>query len=68
MPLGIADLSIYIPNLLIPLDKIAERYQSNNDDISKRFNGAIKKTGQISIRFPNPWEDSVTMAAQAAKQ
>ena len=68
MPLGIADLSIYIPNLLIPLDKIAERYQSNNDDISKRFNGAIKKTGQISIRFPNTWEDSVTMAAQAAKQ
>ena len=68
MPIGIANLSIYIPNLLIPLDKIAERYQSKSDNISKRFNRAIKKTGQISIRFPNTWEDSVTMAAQAAKQ
>jgi hydroxymethylglutaryl-CoA synthase len=34
----------------------------------RHLNRAVKFTGQKAIRFTSPWEDSVTMAAEAARK
>ena len=65
---GIGDMAVYIPKLLMRLSRLLERYALSNPTIQRILDRAIERTGQISMRFPNFWEDAVTMAAQAAMQ
>ena len=64
---GISDIALYLPKLKIDLETIvAHRAKEvGNLKIEKLLRRAVKSTGVISMRFPDIWEDSVTMAAQA---
>ena len=66
--LGISDLGVYIPRPKVTLDAIIERYRSQNSQRAVALERARHRTGQMSIRFPHCWEDTATMAAQAATQ
>ena len=65
MTTGIGDVAVYIPRLLMRLNRLLDRY-APNPTVRGFIERAIEKTGQIGVRFPHHWEDSVTMAAQAA--
>lgn len=48
------------------LEKLYERRIAEDPKVQRRLRRAIDSTGQKSIRFPQPWEDSATIAAQSA--
>ncbi len=65
---GISDIAMYIPKTNIDLDTIiAERIKSN-PRLSRHFERAVRVTGQRMLRFPAPWEDTVTMSAEAVRR
>lgn len=65
---GISDIAIYLPKLSIELSTIIKKraMEIGGANIEKVLERAIQKTGLLSMYFPEVWEDSVTMAAQAA--
>lgn len=65
---GISDIAIYLPRLKIDLEAIIKKRagESNGKTLEKVLKRALEKTGLLSMHFPDFWEDSVTMAAQAA--
>ena len=63
---GISDLEIYVPSPRMGLDTLVEHRVSQNPGFERRIKRAIEKTGQEAIRFPTPWEDSATLAAQSS--
>ena len=65
---GISDIAIYLPRLKIDLEAIIKKRASESDGktLEKILNRTLAKTGLFSMHFPEFWEDSVTMAAQAA--
>ena len=65
---GIDDLALYIPAPRIDLNKLVERRGSEEPKLERRLRRALQTTGQEAIRFPEPWEDSATLAAQASHQ
>lgn len=64
---GISDMSLYVPSQSISLESILKRRAEENPSIERRLRRAIESTNQVAIRFPTPWQDPVTMAAQAAR-
>lgn len=64
---GISDMALYVPPSMISLKTIFERRIADDPSFERRLHRAIESTDQISIRFPEEWEDSVTMAAQASR-
>ena len=66
--LGIGDIAVHIPRPQIPLDTIIARHRRHNPERAVALERAKGRTGQVSIRFPHCWEDTATMAAQAASQ
>ncbi len=68
LPVGIADLSVYIPSPQISLKTIAERRIAQDPEFERRLRRAISVTGQESIRFPDVWEDNVTLSATGARR
>ncbi len=63
--IGISDISIFIPDQIMPLQTILEQRTREDEKWQRRLSRAIQITGQESFRFPSPWEDTTTMAAQA---
>ncbi|MEE8441017.1 MAG: hydroxymethylglutaryl-CoA synthase, partial [Spirochaetia bacterium] len=63
---GISDVGIYIPTPLMDLDALLGERVKRDPSLERRLRRAIESTGQKSIRFPQPWEDSVSIAAQSA--
>ena len=63
---GIGDIAVYIPHLQISLDTLIARHRERNPQWARTLARAARRTGQESLRFPEPWEDAATMAAQAA--
>ncbi len=65
---GISDIAIYLPRLKIELEAIIKKRANEADGktLEKILKRTIEKTGLFSMHFPEIWEDSVTMAAQAA--
>jgi hydroxymethylglutaryl-CoA synthase len=63
---GISDVGIYVPTPLMNLDTLSKRRATQDPSMERRLRRAIESTGQISIRFPERWEDNSTMAAQSA--
>lgn len=68
LPVGIGDLSVYIPSPQISLESIAERRIAADPEFERRLRRAISVTGQQSIRFPDVWEDNVTLSATGARR
>ena len=66
--LGIGDIAVHIPRPLIPLATIIARHRRRDPQWAQALERSRKRTGQVSLRFPHPWEDAATMAAQAAYQ
>ena len=65
---GIGDIGVHIPRPRIPVDTIIARHRRQDPQRAIALERARGRTGQVSIRFPHCWEDTVTMAAQAAAQ
>ncbi|MFP4330325.1 MAG: hydroxymethylglutaryl-CoA synthase family protein [Alkalispirochaetaceae bacterium] len=65
---GIDDLALYIPAPKIDLHQLVERRGREEPRLERRLQRALQTTGQEAIRFPEPWEDSATLAAQAAHE
>ncbi len=64
---GIHDIGLHIPAPRIGLGSIVEKRVLDNPRLERHMERAIRTTGQRAIRFPDPWEDSFTMAAEAAR-
>jgi len=63
---GISDISLYLPRPVIDLQDIIRKRVAQHPRLARHMERALATTGQKSIRFPEPWEDTATMAAQAA--
>jgi hydroxymethylglutaryl-CoA synthase len=64
--IGLSDLEIYVPSPRMGLDSLVDYRVAQDPGFERRLRRAIEKTGQGAIRFPSPWEDSATLAAQAS--
>jgi hydroxymethylglutaryl-CoA synthase len=65
-PIGISDIGLYLPSPTIDVDTVVARRVLEDPRMGRHFERALRVTGQRAMRFPEPWEDSATMAAQAA--
>ena len=65
-PMGIGDMSLYVPAQKIALNLILEERSRGDEAMARRLKRAIENTGQVSFRFPAVWEDPATLAANAA--
>ena len=63
---GISDISIYIPHLKLNLAQLQKQRIKSNPNLASHLDRALRTTGQRFIRFPESWEDTTTMAAEAA--
>lgn len=66
-PVGISNMNLYVPQALMSLESILEHRAAEQPELERRLRRAIESTDQVSIRFTRPWEDPVTLAAQAAR-
>ena len=66
-PIGISDIAIYLPKPCISLEAIVRKRENGKTDprVAKTIRRAMEYTGQESMRFPDTWEDTVTMGAEA---
>lgn len=64
-PLGLSDISIYLPRLSISLERIVAHRSAENGALKDKLLKAAASTGQRAFRFPEYWEDPATMAAEA---
>jgi hydroxymethylglutaryl-CoA synthase len=58
-------MALHVPAPMITLETILEKRIADDPSLERRLRRAIDATEQISIRFPAPWEDPVTMSSQA---
>ncbi len=65
---GISDIALYIPSQRVELETIVEKRISDDPSLERRLRRALETTGQIAIRFPETYQDTATMAAQAARK
>lgn len=65
---GISDLSLYVPDPVMDLDTLVEYRLKERPELERRLRRAIDSTGQRAMRYPQLWEDSATLSAQAAHQ
>ncbi len=65
---GISDIRVYLPHPLIDLQEIIRKRVAEHPRLARHMARALTTTGQKSIRFPESWEDTATMAAQAASE
>ncbi len=63
--IGISDIGIYVPTPRMDLQALAAKRVAAVPQLRRHFERAIRVTGQRAIRFPRPWEDTATMAAEA---
>ena len=66
MKIGISDIGVYVPDMYIEIEDIIKYRKDLTPRMSKRLLASIDITGQKNIRFPSPWEDTVTLAAEAS--
>lgn len=65
---GIGDIGIYIPQSMIPIERLTLQRPDLSPKTRRGIERAARVTGQKAIRFPYPWEDTATLAAQSAKE
>ncbi len=63
---GLGDLHLYAPAPRIDLKQVVAARVEHNPRLERHLERACRTTGQRAIRFPEPWEDSATLAAGAA--
>ena len=65
--IGISDIGIHIPSPRMDLEYLIRQRVEKEPRLARHMDRAVATTGQRAIRFPNLWEDTVTMAAQASR-
>ena len=63
---GIGDIAVYIPAPKVDLQALLKHRVAQDPKSERRFSRALDTTGQISMRYPEPWQDNSTLATQAA--
>ena len=66
MKIGIGDIGVYVPAPRMDLDRLVAARAAENPELESVLTRAVAKTGQSSFRFPEPWEDTSSLAANAA--
>jgi hydroxymethylglutaryl-CoA synthase len=64
--IGISDISLYIPKLSLDVETLVAERSKKHPRLARYLDRACKTTGQRAIRFPALWEDTSTMASEAA--
>ena len=64
---GISDIGLYLPYNSIDVEHVAAMRSRENGELTPHFHRALTTTGQRQLRFPSAWEDTATMAAEAAR-
>ena len=65
--IGLSDIGLYIPKPKMDLEVLEAERVYQEPKLARHFKRASDFTGQEAIRYPEIWEDTVTMAAEAAK-
>jgi hydroxymethylglutaryl-CoA synthase len=63
---GISDIGLYVPRPEIEIETILGERIRREPGLEKRLRRAWETTGQRKMRYPEAWEDTTTLAAQAA--
>lgn len=63
---GIDDMALYAPAPSMDLQNLLDHRCESHPDMARKLRRAVENTGQVSFRFPEPWEDAASMAANAA--
>ncbi len=66
LKIGIGDIGMYVPVPRMDLSSLMEERAITHPELEQVLSRAIQKTGQVSFRFPDPWEDTASLAANAA--
>ncbi|MCD6343773.1 MAG: hydroxymethylglutaryl-CoA synthase [Spirochaetaceae bacterium] len=66
--IGIGDIALYLPDPNMNMQTLMESRSKSNPQLVRIMNRAIEHTGQLSFRFPEPWEDTASMAANSAAE
>lgn len=62
---GLGDIALHVPSPRLDLDILLKQRASEDPTIERKLARAISSTGQKSLRFPDTWEDTATLAAQS---
>lgn len=65
MSIGLSDIALHIPEPQIDLQILVAERIRQDPSLERHLDRALKVTGQKALRFTRPYEDTVTMAAQA---
>jgi hydroxymethylglutaryl-CoA synthase len=65
--IGISDIGLYLPGNAIGVEYLAHMRTREQPELADHLSRALSTTGQVSLRFPCLWEDTATMAAEAAR-
>jgi hydroxymethylglutaryl-CoA synthase len=65
---GISDIGLYVPSNAMDVAYLAAMRAREQPELGPHLQRAIETTGQRRLRFPCPWEDTATMAAEAARR
>jgi len=66
--IGIGDIALYLPDPEMDMQTLMEARGKSHPQLVRIMNRAIEHTGQLSFRFPEPWEDTASMAANSAAE
>ena len=66
--IGIGDIGLYVPDPRMDIDTLMASRALTHPQLNQVMNRAIEKTGQVSFRFPEPWEDTASLAANSASE
>ena len=64
--IGISDIALYVPRPKIELRRLVDYRIEHEPLLARKLQRALLSTGQQALRYPDTWEDSVTLGAQAA--
>ena len=62
---GISNMAFHLPTKRMGLDRLVAHRVAEDPSLERHLERALATTGQRAIRFPEPWEDTATMAAQS---
>lgn len=67
-PMGISDIGTHIASRALSVNTLIQGRSQGDSALHQRLHKANHISGQQYVRFPYAWEDSVTMATEAARK
>ena len=67
VPVGLSDLSVFAPEARLSIATLTVKRIQENPDLQKHLDRAVHTTGQQTMRFPELWEDTITLGAEALR-